>query len=465
MPVLLVDDEPDFLQGASVTLRMAGFEVLTCQDNGLVLSMLSQQKIGIVLLDILMPGSKGTELLPEIIRATPEIPIIMLTALNSVDTAVECMRLGAFDYLVKPVEKNRLITSVRRAMDLVELRYENSRLRESLLADGLKHPDLFEDFITGDVKMAKIFHYIEAIAPTPMPVLITGETGVGKEMVARLIHLASGRAGEFVSVNIAGLDEAMVSDTLFGHEKGAFTGAETRREGLVAKAGGGTLFLDEIGDLAREMQIKLLRLLEERTYYPTGSDSLRHSKCRFVVATNRDIAGMRKEGSFRNDLYFRLQSHQIDIPPLRDRAADIPFLIDYFCRQAADELKKPNPIVSPEVYALLSAYMFPGNVRELKNILYDAVSIEKSNRLSSALIADHLVKEGFTPGSMKAMDTGLYTSQENLSKLPRLPTIKDAEAMLMEEALKRANGNQTVAARLLGMERSAFNKRITRGRK
>jgi DNA-binding NtrC family response regulator len=464
LPVLLVDDEPDFLQSASVTLRMSGFEAVTCQDSAMVLSMLSRQTIGIVVLDILMPACKGTQLLPEIIKTFPEIPVIMLTALNSVETAVECMRLGAFDYLVKPVEKNRLITSVRRAMDLVEIRNENRRLKDSLFTDQLKQPGLFEGFITGDAKMGMIFHYIEAIAPTSMPVLITGETGVGKELAARIIHNASGRAGEFVSVNIAGLDENMVSDTLFGHEKGAFTGAYARRDGLVAKAVDGTLFLDEIGDLAREMQIKLLRLLEERTYYPVGSDSLMRSNARVVVATNKNIAAMRKEGSFRNDLFFRLQSHQIDIPPLRKRPGDIVLLADIFCTQAAGELKKPPPAIPSEIYALLSAYTFPGNVRELKNIIYDAVSMEKSDKLSSALITEYLAKDGSTLGSLTAADTTPFTSQEDLARRPRLPTIKNAEAMLIREALKRANGNQTVAARLLGMKRSAFNKRIIRGR-
>jgi DNA-binding NtrC family response regulator len=465
LPVFLVDDEPDFLQSASLTLRMGGFETVTCPDSGMALSTLAGRRMGVVVLDVLMPGCKGTELLPQIIRSFPEIPVIMITALNSVDTAVECMRLGAFDYLVKPVEKNRLLTSVRRAMDLVDIRNENGRLRESLFTDRLNRPEVFGAFVTRDPKMARIFRYIEAIAPTPMPVLISGETGVGKEMVARAIHEASGRSGEFVSVNIAGLDETMVSDTLFGHEKGAFTGAATRREGLVAKAADGTLFLDEIGDLAREMQIKLLRLLEEKAYYSGGSDSLRHSNSRVVAATNKDIAAMRREGSFRNDLYFRLQSHQIDLPPLRDRAADIPLLVDYFCGQAADELKKPKPLIAPEFYTLLSAYAFPGNVRELKNIVFDAVSMERTNKLSPALIAGHLTKSGQSQLAAVPADSPLFTSPEELASRPRLPTIKDAEAMLIDEALKRANGNQTVAAQLLGMNRSAFNKRITRARK
>ena len=320
LPVLLVDDEADFLKSASLTLRLGGCDVVTCQHSNDVLALMEQQRFGVVLLDILMPGGKGTQLLPEIIKSFPESPVIMLTALNSVETAVECMRSGAFDYLVKPVEKERLVTSVRRAIDFVEIRNENSRLKGYLLDDQLKRPELFERFITRNKNIAAIFQYIEAIAQTPMPVLITGETGVGKELIARIVHDASGREGEFVSVNVAGLDDAMVSDTLFGHQKGAFTGADSKRDGLIAKAAGGTLFLDEIGDLARESQVKLLHLLEDRTYYSVGSDSLHNSTARIIVATNRDIQALRREGNFRNDLYFRLQSHQIDVPAAQGQA-------------------------------------------------------------------------------------------------------------------------------------------------
>ncbi len=465
LPVFLVDDELDFLQSASVTLRMSGFDVITCGNSSQVLSELSKQNIGVIMLDILMPGVKGTELLPEIKKAFPHIPIIMLTALNSVETAVECMRLGAFDYLLKPVEKNRLVSSVRKAMDLVDIRNENARLKESLLTKRLKRPDLFEEFVTQDAAMTTIFQYIEAIAPTSMPVLIIGETGVGKEMIAKIIHNTSGRTGEFVTVNIAGLDEAMVSDTLFGHEKGAFTGADSRRDGLVAKAFAGTLFLDEIGDLAREMQVKLLRLLEDKTYYPVGSDSMKHTNARVVVATNKDLGFMRKEGNFRNDLYYRLQSHQVDIPPLRNRPKDIPFLAEHFCRMASDELKKEKPGISKDLRALLCSYDFPGNVRELKNMIFDAVSMENTNTLSSSYVNGLLARNGHVQIQASNMVLSQYTSVKDWADSPQMPFLKEAENMLIDEALKRANNNQTIAAQLLGMTRSALNKRLSRGRK
>ncbi|HUI92815.1 MAG TPA: sigma-54 dependent transcriptional regulator [Chitinivibrionales bacterium] len=462
LPVLLVDDELDFLKSASVTLRLGGFAVATCQNSGDVLTLMAGQRFGVVLLDIMMPENQGTQLLPEIVKAYPESPVIMLTAINNVDTAVCCMRAGAFDYLVKPVEKDRLITSVRRAMDFVEIRNENTRLKGYLLDDRLQRPELFERFVTRDRKMTAIFQYVEAIAQTPMPVLITGETGAGKELIARIIHDASGRSGEFVSVNTAGLDDSMVSDTLFGHEKGAFTGADSRREGLVAKASGGTLFLDEIGDLPRESQVKLLRLLDDRTYYPVGSDSLRQSTARIIVATNRDMVALRKEGTFRSDLYFRLQSHQIDLPPLRERPSDIPLLIDHFVERASVELKHPAPSVPQGIYALLAAYPFPGNVRELRNLIFDSVSVEKGGTLAGSFFTERLSK---VTGSVKGSGVStLFYSPEDLSRLRTLPAIKDAESMLINEALRRAGNNQTIAAQLLGMTRSALNKRLTRGK-
>jgi DNA-binding NtrC family response regulator len=463
LPILLVDDEINFLKSASITLRVAGFEVSTCSRSQEVLSLMVQQRFALVLLDVMMPGTPGTALLPEIVKGFPESPVIMLTAINSVETAVECMRSGAFDYLVKPVEKDRLVTSVRRAMDFVEIRNENSRLTRYLLDDRLKRPELFERIVTRNRKMSAIFQYVEAIAQTPMPVLITGETGVGKEMIARIIHDASGRGGEYVSVNIAGLDDAMISDTLFGHEKGAFTGAAAHRDGLVAKASGGTLFLDEIGDLARESQVKLLRLLEDRTYYPVGSDSVRTSSARVIVATNKDMQALRKEGVFRNDLYFRLQSHQIDIPPLRDRKEDIPLLIDTFYEQTTRDLGRTDPVAPPpELYEVLSTYSFPGNIRELKNLVFDALSRDRAGAVSVSYVKDRLDKTPVSPGPDSS--AAEQFTKDNLPRWQCLPALKDAEQMLIDEALRRSSGNQTLAAQLLGMTRSALNKRLVRGR-
>ena len=244
------------------------------------------------------------------------------------------------------------------------------------------HPEVFADIVTRDSSMLAIFKYAEAVAPTTLPVLITGETGVGKELIGRCIHAASGRSGSFVPVNVAGLDDTLFADTLFGHVKGAYTGADAAREGMVAKAGEGTLFLDEIGDLAPESQIKLLRLLQEREYYPLGTDRPRPASARFVFATNLDIAKAMGDGKFRKDLLYRLRSHHIRIPPLRERPSDLPVLLDHFFQKAAKVVGKDQPPVPRELLPLLGSYAFPGNIRELEGMVFDAVVRHQSHTLS-----------------------------------------------------------------------------------
>ena len=460
-PVLLIDDEVQFLQSAAITLRVAGFDVTTCSNSGEALAIVGGRFFGVVVLDILMPGRPGSDLLPEIKKLSPLSQVVMLTAVNDVETAVACIRNGAFDYLVKPVEKDRFVTTVRRALDMVELKNENILLKDRLLRNRLEHPGLFESIVTRDNRLMAVFQYIEAIAHTSMPVLIQGETGTGKELIARAIHRVSGRKGSFVTVNAAGLNDTLFSDTLFGHERGAFTGAEGKRDGLVAKAAEGTLFLDEIGELAAESQVKLLRLLEDRTYYPAGSDTQRTTDARFVVASNRDLARLQNENVFRADLYFRLEAHKIELPPLCERREDIPLLIDTFVEEAAAKLKKEPPAVSEPLYAMLQGYAFPGNVRELRNMIFDAVSITTGKVLDQSYFLERLKKN--QPLCTETRPAGAF-SPDSVSRWPRLPALRDAEQMLVDEALRRSKGNQTVAAQLLGMTRSALNKRLTRAK-
>ncbi|MBN2035507.1 MAG: sigma-54-dependent Fis family transcriptional regulator [Chitinispirillaceae bacterium] len=460
-PVLIVDDEIQFLQSVAITLRVAGFDVTACSDSREVVDLVTNRHFGAVMLDILMPNCSGADLLPRIRKASPRTQVIMMTAVTDVETAVNCMRQGAFDYLIKPVEKDRLVTSVRRAIDIVELQTENLRLRDHLLHNQLERPEVFEPIVTRDRTMIAIFQYIEAIAQTWMPVLVQGETGTGKALVAEAIHRASGRKGDFVSVNASGLNDTLFCDALFGHERGAFTGAEIRREGLAAKAAGGTLFLDEIGDLAVESQMKLLRLFEDRTYYPIGSDTQRSTDARFVVATNRDLAARQKEGHFRTDLYYRLEAHIIKLPPLRERRDDLPLLVDTFVEEAAQQLKKPAPEVPDSLYARFAQYPFPGNVRELRNMVIDAVSVCSAAILDESCFIDRL-KTGRTT-LVEPVQTADF-SKENLSRWATLPTLKEAELMLIDEALRRSNDNQTMAARFLGLTRSALNKRLVRSR-
>lgn len=459
--VLLVDDEEQLLKGASFALRTSGIDhVETCSDSRLVLQLLEDKSYSVILLDLMMPHLNGDELLPKISEKMPHIPVIMHTAVNEVTTAVDCMKNGAFDYLTKPVDKARLVTTVQKAIEYSEIRAENVNLKKSLLKNKLESPQVFQNIVTGNQAMYSIFQYIEAIAKTSLPVLITGHTGVGKEMIARSVHDSSLRSGEFVPINVAGLDDSLFSDTLFGHVKGAFTGAVQSRQGLIEKAAGGTLFLDEIGDLKLESQIKLLRLLEERTYYPVGSDTPATSDTRIVVATNADLGEMQKAGKFRSDLFFRLQNHHIEIPSLSSRKDDIPLLTDFFMEQAAEEIGKDKIPFPPELYTLLSTYHFPGNIRELRGMVFDAVSRHKSGILSMEVFREKIMKHQTENDPIGTEANGV--NGEKVFFSDPLPSIKEVEEKLVSAAMVRANNNQTIAAQMLGLTRSALNKRLNK---
>ena len=281
--VFIVDDEAETRATVRTALLLAGItNIDDCADGDTASRRIHEREFAAVILDLMMPGRSGLELLPMILQERPETPVIVATGTGDLDTAVRCIRDGAFDYLQKPIDRTRLVTSLRHAIEKWETAREVSSLHEGFLARGPARPEAFAGIVSGDPSMLTVFKYAEAIAPTSLPVLITGETGVGKELMARAIHALSGRAGSFVAVNVAGLDDTLFADTLFGHVKGAYTGADSPREGMIAKAGEGTLFLDEIGDLAPESQIKLLRLLQEREYYPLGTDRPKPTNTRFV---------------------------------------------------------------------------------------------------------------------------------------------------------------------------------------
>jgi DNA-binding NtrC family response regulator len=269
--ILLVDDEAQILETCGNCLTTSGYsDLLTENDSRKVMALLAREEVAVIVLDLRMPHLTGLELLPQIVAQYPQIPVILATANNDVETVVNCIKDGAFDYLVKPIDVKRLVTSVRKALEMRSLSSELSALKHYLFTDRLDHPEAFHSIVTGNKGMRAIFQYLEVIAGTRQPVMITGETGTGKELIARAIHELSGCTGEYVALNAAGLDDNMFSDTLFGHRKGAFTGADQARDGLITRAAGGTLFLDEIGDLNEMSQIKLLRLLPEQEYYPVG---------------------------------------------------------------------------------------------------------------------------------------------------------------------------------------------------
>lgn len=456
--MLVVDDEQGILTEVSLLLAASDIpEVATISDSREVLPFLRERQVNAVILDWIMPNVSGAEILQKLTVEYPEIPVIVMTAMGDVDTAVACMRQGAFDFLTKPVDPNRLVASVKKAMQVSELGQQNRMLKDYLLADTLGNPDAFAGIVTESKKMRGIFQYIEAIASSRLPVLITGETGVGKELLARAVHDVSGVPGPFISLNAAGLDDFMFSDTLFGHKKGAFTGADTKRDGLIAAAAGGTLFLDEIGDLNHASQIKLLRLLQEREYYRLGSDLLLKSDARIVAASNMDFTALRAAGTFRNDLYYRLCAHEFRVPPLRERLEDMEVLVGYFVRQVATEQEKPVPRVPSGVIAALRQGSYPGNVRELYNMVHHAVTCNDGAPLS---VADF---PGVAPAPVRSFQP-LDGGNPLFALFDKFPTVMQVEEYLIAEAMKLTSGNQTQAAELLGVTRPTLNKRLKQER-
>lgn len=457
LPILVVDDEAAALKSFEFALNSLGWDhVLAIQDSREVLPLLRQREVEMLILDLTMPGVSGTEILECVSSDHPEIPVIVATGLNDVKMAVQCMKMGAADYLLKPVEKGRLEAAVNHVLEMRALKRQNRLLKERLLMEpGLEHPEAFEAIVTRNPRMCAVFRYLEAVAASREPILITGATGTGKELLARSIHALG--EGAFVAVNVAGLDDQMFSDTLFGHRRGAFTDAVQQRDGLVEQAGEGVLFLDEIGDLNPQSQVKLLRLIQEREYYPLGADVPRRSGARVVVATNTDLRRRMETGEFRRDLYYRLSVHHVHLPPLTERREDIPLLAEAFIRAAAEEMGKPVPTVPPELETLLRTYHFPGNIRELRSMVIDAVGRHRSRVLSLEAFREAMARES-------GVDVKDVDPQEDAgciyASCRRIPTVREAESMLIQEAMRRAEDNQSIAARLLGISRQTLNSKL-----
>jgi len=458
-PILLIDDEKNILRSYELALQSAGINNIIACNSGLVAKEIVQtQNIELIILDMMMPEIPGDELLDEFTDEYPEIPIIMVTCINSLEKAVECIHHGAAEYMVKPVDINKLLDKVHKYLDINELKRENERLRNSLLArDNQKNSKSFTPIITNNKYMYAIFRYCSAIAASRQPVLITGETGVGKELFAEALHDESRCKGELVTVNIAGLDDNMISDTLFGHTKGAFTGAISNRPGVIEKASNGTLFIDEIGDLNIASQIKLLRLLQQREYQQLGSDKVKISSARIILATNRDLHELQRDQGFRKDLYYRIATHHIDIPPLRDRSEDIALLLNYFIKSAAKVLKKKEPYYPDELITLLKSYHFPGNIRELEAMVHDAISNHRAKTLSTKVFVAHIKRNSKYDVASYEDGSDLDTCLKNLLVLPGL---KKMDSALVKEAMERATGNQSVAAGMLGITPQALSARL-----
>jgi DNA-binding NtrC family response regulator len=454
-PILVIDDEESILLSIDTILQLAGMNnVITCADSRKAMALVEQCTPSVVLLDLNMPHVNGEAIIEELTAFHPRVPIIVITGRIDAETAVDCMKSGASDYIVKPVEEDRLLTAVKKGLRATSQLFSGESSDQD---NQLKKPDDFTAIVTSSPKLYTIFHYIESIAGTGQPLLIKGETGTGKELMARATHLSSGRNGDFVGVNVAGLDDNVFSDTLFGHIRGAFTGADSDRPGLIEKAAGGTLFLDEIGDLTPASQVKLLRLLQENEYLPLGSDTSRHSNARIITSTHVDLWEKQANGHFREDLHYRLRTHRLRVLPLRERKEDLPPLVDHFLTSAAQTLNKTRPKVPGELITLLETYAFPGNVRELQAMIFDAMAQHKSGILSLTVFREHIasmrrIDEKHLP---RATESGMpFSTREPL------PSIKQATRMLIEEAMIRANNNQSIAASLLGISQQALSKRL-----
>ena len=439
--ILVVEDEEKLRRVIELQLKGAGHnvELAGAAEEGLRLA----GGADVILTDLRLPGMDGLELLASLRRQNSTTPVIVMTAFGSIETAVEAMKAGAVDFLPKPFSLDHLMTVVNKALELRSLRHENQKLREEL---GQRYQ--FDSIVGRSPAMREIFATIHRVAPTRATVLLAGESGVGKDLIARAIHHNSPRTDRpFVKINCTALPENLMESELFGYEKGAFTGANTSKPGKFEQADTGTVFLDEIGDVPPATQVKLLRILQDREFERLGSNKTRHIDVRVLAATNVDLRAALEQGRFREDLYYRLNVLPIDIPSLRERKEDIPFLVEHFIKKLAKDLGSPVQSISEGALQRLKEYHWPGNVRELENV------IERSLVLSSnPVLQAEDIKLDLAPRSR---------SQNADNFLPEGVSLEEHEQQLIREALKRANGNKSQAARLLGLTRNALRYRLS----
>ncbi|MBU1342102.1 MAG: sigma-54 dependent transcriptional regulator [Proteobacteria bacterium] len=461
--VILVDDDQSELDAYSFLLLSMGVKhITTVIDSRTLTQVLEKYHSSVLFLDLNMPHKSGKEVLVDVREQFPHTPVIICTANSDIEMAVECLKLGAHDYLVKPINVNTFGSALRNALEICNLRNEVMTLKGLSFGRNLNTPHHFSSIITKNPVMAGLFHYIESIASSGQPVLILGETGSGKELFAKAIHDVSGASGQFVAIDVSGLDDTLFSDTLFGHKKGAYTGADKNRSGLIETAGQGTIFLDEIGDLNPSSQVKLLRLLQEGIYYPLGDDQPQNCRARIITATNKKLNTLSGRGNeFRVDLYYRLSTHLIQIPPLRERKEDLPLLADHLTRKAANSMGKKISTIRQSLLDLLSELSFPGNIRELKTYIYDAVAQCHTDELSEHAILDRLNPEQTgpdpgtpAPGALKLDVLALETI------FGHFPTLSELTRYAIEQSLKKAGNNQSKAAKALGISKQALSKRL-----
>ena len=442
--LLVVDDERSMRELLSIVLRREGYDVTLAENGRAAIEHLERGRFDLLISDIKMPDMTGVDVLRGAKRLDPDILGIMITAFASADTAIEAMRLGAHDYLSKPFDVDELKMKVRNALEQRQLRQENVLLKRAL---GSTHQ--FANIVGRSDKMLAIFKLIEQIARTDSTVLVTGESGTGKEWVARAIHFYSLRRDRpFVALNCGALPETLLESELFGHMKGAFTGASANKKGLIEAAEKGTLFLDEIGEMTPMMQVKLLRVLQERKFRRLGGVEELEGSMRVIAATNQDLTKMVAEGRFREDLFYRINVIPIPLPPLREREEDIPLLAEHFLTKYRDQMGKDIHGLSQETMELLDAYEWPGNIRELENVIERAVALEKSQTILPESLPEHIARRvAKIPATAGLLPESGFNLEEHVEGL---------EKEYITQALVRAGGVQVKAAELLGMSFRSF---------
>jgi DNA-binding NtrC family response regulator len=442
--ILIVEDEAKMRRLLELNLGEDGFTTFSAGDAEAALKLLRENPIDLVLTDLKLPGMNGLEFLQTVKRQNAALPVVVMTAFGSVETAVEAMKAGASDYVLKPFSLAEMRIVIHKEIDVRNLREENRSLREAL-GKRYSHPNI----VARSTKMQEVLATVERVAPTNSTVLLGGESGVGKDLIARAIHEKSRRAsGPFLKINSTAIPENLLESELFGFEKGAFTGAVASKPGKFELADKGTLFLDEIGDVPPVTQVKLLRVLQEREFERLGGTRTIKVDVRLVAATNRDLRAALEQGTFREDLYYRLNVVPIDIAPLRERKEDIPELVTLFVARFAEDSCKPVEGVSPEAMRILVDYHWPGNVRELQNIVERSSALAKGNVLRADDIHLDVRPAKATNGGHGFLPEGM--------------TIEQWEDEMVKEALRRANGNKSQAARLLGLSRNALRYRLSK---
>ncbi len=443
--ILVVDDEAAALKNLAYLLRKEGYEVTACQSGQAGLKELRYREIDLVLTDLRMKDIDGLALLRQAREWQPDAEVIVITGHATLDSAVAAMKEGAFHYVAKPYRLDEVRQVVKNALEVVALKRENRSLRRRI--DGYQGP---VSIITQDLGMQRLLDTARQVAPTDCNILITGESGTGKELMARYLHLHSARASQaFVAVNCGALQEELLANELFGHEKGAFTGADRQKPGLIEMAAGGTLFLDEIAEMSPAMQVKLLRVLQERELLRVGGIEPVKVDARFIAATNRDLQEGVVSGRFRSDLYFRLNVVNLALPSLRDRQDDIPLLVFHFLRKFAQAMGKPVEDVAPEALAQLAHHDFPGNVRELANLVERGVALARGDRIEARHLPEglrHLTPQAAPPRPPSG----------------ELATLAGNEAAYIAQVLEYTGGNRNRAADILGIDRVSLWRRIKR---